>query len=146
MLTAAQTAVADTTLRVLLVGSREEDFFLVRDILSRTGGSRGAELEHATSLSEAKTILTQKLFDLILFEYDSHDPAAVHLLSDFRLFAHRNLGPVHSADRERGREHDCRNHRIRNLGLYRQVELKRTRPDAQHPFRSGPALGATRSQ
>ena len=36
MLTAAKPALAPTPLRVLLVGKKEEDFFLIREILERT--------------------------------------------------------------------------------------------------------------
>jgi hypothetical protein len=41
MLPAAEHKVSVRPLRLLLVGEREEDFFLIREILSRTMGNRG---------------------------------------------------------------------------------------------------------
>jgi PAS domain S-box-containing protein len=80
--TAAQSALANTPLQVLLVGQREEDFFLVRDMLARAGSSLAAELDHASSLAEARTMLQQKGYGLVLFEYEAGDTAA-RLLTDF---------------------------------------------------------------
>jgi hypothetical protein len=53
-------------LRVLLVGSQEEDFFLIREILDRNRAALPAELEHACSLEEAKTMLQQSDYGLVL--------------------------------------------------------------------------------
>jgi hypothetical protein len=36
------------------VGNREEDFFLIREILERTQNMFVADLDHASSLEEAK--------------------------------------------------------------------------------------------
>jgi PAS domain S-box-containing protein len=84
---AAQTATSPTLrpvpLRVLLVGKQEEDFFLVREILQRAQGVLAAELEHAHSLEEAKTMLRQQAFGLVLFEYDTGNAEAVRLLAEF---------------------------------------------------------------
>jgi PAS domain S-box-containing protein len=57
-------------------------FFLVREILSRSGTTLPAELDHATSLEEAKVMLEKRAFGLVLFEYETGDLAAVHFLSD----------------------------------------------------------------
>ena len=83
MLTAAKLAPSPVTLRVLLVGNQEEDFFLIREILVRSRNALAAELEHAHSLDEAKAMLQRTSFGLVLFEYETGDVAAVHLLSDF---------------------------------------------------------------
>ena len=43
------TQVARAPLAVLLVGTKEEDFFLLRDILERNRNMLPAELDHACS-------------------------------------------------------------------------------------------------
>jgi PAS domain S-box-containing protein len=81
MLTATQPAVSVGPLPVLLVGEQEEDFFLIREILSRTRSTLPTELDHATSMEEAKMMLQQKAYGLVLFEHETGDLAAVHALS-----------------------------------------------------------------
>ena len=68
--------------RVLLVGNREEDFFLIREILERTRTTITADLDHAHTIEEATTMLRRKDYALILFDYDVGDIKAVHLLSE----------------------------------------------------------------
>src|ERR1700682_2896817 len=74
-------AVSIPVLRLLLVGEREEDFFLIREILSRTMSNLPTELDHATSIEEARLMLQQKAYGLVLFEYETGDLAAVHALA-----------------------------------------------------------------
>ena len=81
MLSAVQTATV--TLRVLLVGNKEEDFFLIREILERTRSSLRADLDHAHSLEEARAMIGRKTYDVALFEYETGDAEAVRLLSEF---------------------------------------------------------------
>ncbi len=81
MLTATQPAVSVGPLPVLLVGEREEDFFLIREILSRTRSTLPTQLDHATSMEEAKVMLQQKAYGLVLFEHETEDLSAVHALS-----------------------------------------------------------------
>ena len=76
-------------LRALLVGHREENFFLIREMLTRNGSPFKAELDHAASLPDAKSILRQKSYDLVLFEYETADAGAIDLLSEL-------LGTGHS--------------------------------------------------
>ena len=83
MLSAAKPAPSPTPLQVLLVGSKEEDFFLIRDILERNHSAFAAELDHAHSLSEARERLQQKSYSLVLFEHETGDVHAVRLVSDF---------------------------------------------------------------
>jgi len=71
-------------LRVLLVGSKEEDFFLVHEILERNRKSLSAELDHAGSLQEAKDMLRDKDYKLVLFEHETGDAAATKLLAEFQ--------------------------------------------------------------
>jgi two-component system, cell cycle sensor histidine kinase and response regulator CckA len=80
---ATATKPAPIPLRVLLVGNQEEDFFLIREILERNRNMLAAELEHARSLEEAREMLQQKPYGLVLFEHDAGDVAAVHLVNEF---------------------------------------------------------------
>jgi two-component system cell cycle sensor histidine kinase/response regulator CckA len=70
-------------LRVLLVGSQEEDYFLIREILDRNRSALPAELDHAGSMEEAKTMLQHRGYGLVLFEHETGDAAATKLLSEF---------------------------------------------------------------
>ena len=79
----AATQTAHTPLRVLLVGEREEDFFLIREILERNRKMLAADLEQARSLDEAKVMLQQKPYSLVLFEHEAGDAEAVHLVAEF---------------------------------------------------------------
>ena len=72
-------------MRVLLVGNQEEDFFLIREILDRNRAALPAELDHANSLEEAKTMLQRGDYGLVLFEHETGDAAATRLLSEFLL-------------------------------------------------------------
>ena len=77
------TQLGPSLLRVLLVGSQEEDFFLIREILDRNRSALPAELDHAGSLEEAKTMLRRSDYGLVLFEHETGDTAATKLLSEF---------------------------------------------------------------
>ena len=81
VLTAAKSAPAP--LRVLLVGEKEEDFFLIREILERSRSILAADLDHAHSLEEARAMLQQKPYSLVLFEHETGDAEAVHLVTNF---------------------------------------------------------------
>lgn len=81
MNTAAQPAFE--RLRVLLVGNHEEDFFLIREILERSREMLAADLDHARSIDEARSVLRQRPYDLILFEYQTGDAEAIQLVSEF---------------------------------------------------------------
>src|SRR5271169_3681794 len=83
VLTAAKTAFASAPLQVLLVGNKEEDFFLIREILERTRSTLAADLDHAHSLAEAKEMLQQKSYGLVLFEHETGDAEAVHFVAEF---------------------------------------------------------------
>ncbi len=82
MVTAAKPA--PQPLQVLLVGSQEEDFFLIREILERSRNLLPAELDHARSIDEAKSKLEQRTYGLILFEHETGDADAVRLVSGFQ--------------------------------------------------------------
>jgi len=79
--TAAKTAAAP--LKVLLVGNHEEDFFLIREILERNRSLLAADLEHARSLEEAKGMMRERAYGLLLFQHDTEDVEAVRLVAEF---------------------------------------------------------------
>ena len=81
--TATKTALASAPLRVLLVGNKEEDFFLIREILERTRSILAADLDHAQSVEEAKAMLGLKSYGLVVFEHETGDAEAVHLMAEF---------------------------------------------------------------
>jgi PAS domain S-box-containing protein len=83
LVTAEKKVLASSSVRVLLVGSREEDFFPIREILSRSQATLRAELDHVNSLQEAKEALGRTNYELVLFEYDTGDAAAIEELSSF---------------------------------------------------------------
>jgi two-component system, cell cycle sensor histidine kinase and response regulator CckA len=83
MSTAAQLEASPAVLHVLLVGNQEEDFFLIREILERHRNVLPAELDHASSLEEAKALLQRSPYGLVLFEHETGDEAAIKLLADF---------------------------------------------------------------
>ena len=83
MSTAAKPALAIPPLHVLLVGNKEEDFFLIREILERTRSMLAADLDHAHSLEDAKAMLQQGTYGLVLFEHETGDAEAVHFVAEF---------------------------------------------------------------
>jgi DNA-binding NtrC family response regulator len=83
VLIAAKSAIAQAPLRVLLVGNKEEDFYMIREILERTRSTLAADLEHAHSLEEAKQMLQQKGYGLVLFEHETGNAEAVHFIAEF---------------------------------------------------------------
>jgi PAS domain S-box-containing protein len=81
VLSAAKLASCPAPLRVLLVGNKEEDFFLIREIMGRSGKTLTAELDHAHSLEEARFMLGQRNYGLILFEYENENSGAARAMS-----------------------------------------------------------------
>jgi len=75
---------APRPLRVLLIGSSEEDFFLVHEILERNQQNLGAILDHAHSAPEARAMLPRKDYDLILFEHQTGDAEGLAFLSELQ--------------------------------------------------------------
>jgi two-component system cell cycle sensor histidine kinase/response regulator CckA len=73
---------ASSVLRVLLVGDREEDFYLIREILEHNRGATPAQLDHAVNIGKARAMLHGADYGLVLFVHDIGD-AAVGLLSEF---------------------------------------------------------------
>jgi two-component system, cell cycle sensor histidine kinase and response regulator CckA len=81
--TAAKPALALAPLRVLLVGNKEEDFFLIREILERTRSLLTADLDHAHSLEEARAMLRLKSYGLVLFQHETGNADAIQFLTYF---------------------------------------------------------------
>ncbi|MFZ0770451.1 MAG: response regulator [Candidatus Sulfotelmatobacter sp.] len=88
MSTAAKLEASPAILRVLLVGNQEEDFFLIREILERNHSAMPADLDHACSLEEAKTMLQRGHYGLVLFEHEMGDAAATKLIAEFLQTGH----------------------------------------------------------
>jgi two-component system, cell cycle sensor histidine kinase and response regulator CckA len=80
--TAAKIALATPPLRVLLVGSQEEDFFLIREILERNRSTLETDLEHAHTIDEARAMMRKRPFGLVLFEHGTGDTEAVGLVAE----------------------------------------------------------------
>ena len=54
------------------MGDREEeDFFLILEILERTQNMFAADLDQTSSLEEAKAMLKEKTYGLVLFEHET---------------------------------------------------------------------------
>ena len=68
---------------MLLVGSQEEDFFVIREILGRNRKALAVDLDHALSIEEAKSMLQLGDYGLVLFEHETRDAAATKLLAEF---------------------------------------------------------------
>jgi two-component system, cell cycle sensor histidine kinase and response regulator CckA len=83
LLTAAKPALSGRPLRVLLVGEKEEDFFLMRDVLQGARTTLATELDHAHSLEEAEAMLHERPYGLILFEHSTGDAHVVSFLAKF---------------------------------------------------------------
>ena len=82
MVAAAKPAVPPSTLRVLLVGAKEEDFFVIREILERNRNSLAADLDHAHTIEEARLLLQKTSYDLVLLENEKADSQKIHLLEE----------------------------------------------------------------
>ncbi len=74
---------APALLHVLLVGSHEEDFFLIREILGRSRAFLSGDLDHARSIDDAKEMLRRGDYGLVLFQHEMGDGTAANLLSEF---------------------------------------------------------------
>ena len=72
-------------LQLLLIGRREEDYFIIQDLLRANGSLIGADLDHAPSFAEAHTKLAEKNYDLVLFEYESSERDALEIVQQLRL-------------------------------------------------------------
>src|SRR5215831_3736179 len=83
MTPAAKPGAAQTPLRILLIGEREEDFFLVREILERNRPTLATELEQARSIEDARVLLQQKPCGLVLLEYETGDAESIQLVAEF---------------------------------------------------------------
>ena len=76
--------VASAALHILLVGDREEDFFIIRDLLGRTHGAQQAKMDHACSFQEAMRCLDRGSYDLILLAHETGSEIAHRMLEEIR--------------------------------------------------------------
>jgi PAS domain S-box-containing protein len=82
VLTAAKPAPA-APLRVLLVGEKEEDFFLIREVLERNRDLIPVDLDHARSIQEAQAMFPGKPYGLVLMEHATGGAEAAALIKEF---------------------------------------------------------------
>jgi PAS domain S-box-containing protein len=71
-------------LRLLLVGPREEDYFLIRDALNSDRRMPIGSLEHAQSLADVQARLAGPPYDLVLFQCESNDRLMAAVLQHLR--------------------------------------------------------------
>ena len=71
-------------LNLLVVGPREEDYFLIRDVLGRDPQTSFACLDHAHSLAEVQSRLESRAYDVVLFQYESSDQMMAAALRQLR--------------------------------------------------------------
>ncbi len=71
-------------LQLLLIGQREEDYFIIQDLLRAHGALITANLDQASGFEEAQTMLARKPYDLVLFQYESSERDTLEILRDLR--------------------------------------------------------------
>jgi PAS domain S-box-containing protein len=72
-------------LQILLVGTREEDFFIIHDLLRARENQIVANLDQASGLEDVRAKFAQRSYDLVLFEYESSEDEAARIVGDLRL-------------------------------------------------------------
>jgi PAS domain S-box-containing protein len=68
------------SLRLLLIGSREEDYFIIHDLLRANADFIATSLDQAQTFAEAQAKLASTSYDLVLFEYESSESEAVEIV------------------------------------------------------------------
>ena len=71
------------SLRILLVGEHAEDFLPVREIRSVIVQHWRQNWEQSPSLEETRVLLQQKLYGLVLLEYETGDAESIQLVAEF---------------------------------------------------------------
>jgi PAS domain S-box-containing protein len=71
-------------LQLLLVGDREEDFFIIQDLLGRTPGGLIPRLDHVRTLEDALACLDRDNYQLVLFQCEAEDGICMRLLQALR--------------------------------------------------------------
>src|SRR5579862_7727821 len=66
--TTPKTPLETIELRALFVGSKEENFYIVRDVLRQRNSTIEAELEQVFSLEEAWQKIGDRVYDVVLFD------------------------------------------------------------------------------
>ncbi len=72
-------------LQLLLVGQREEDYFIIRDLLNSHGSLITASLDQAMGFTDAQALLARKAYDMLLFQHESSENDALQILREPRL-------------------------------------------------------------
>ena len=71
-------------LQLLLVGNREEDYFIIQDLLRTDGGALTANLDQVSALEDVQAMLAKRSYDLVLFAYESSEDEAIHTMQEVR--------------------------------------------------------------
>jgi PAS domain S-box-containing protein len=79
-----QYAKESSPLQFLLVGDREEDFFIIQDLLGRTPGGLIPRLDHVRTFEDALACLDRDNYELILFQHEPEDGICMRLLRALR--------------------------------------------------------------
>jgi len=77
-------AEAQPPLQLLLVGRREEDYFIIQDLLRAHGGLLAANLDQAEGLEDVRNRLARRSYDLVLFEYESSEEEGLRIVQELR--------------------------------------------------------------
>jgi PAS domain S-box-containing protein len=72
------------TLRLLLIGTREEDYFIIQDLLRANSGLTAANLDQAQTFAEAQARLSCNSYDLVLFAYESSEREALQIVQQLK--------------------------------------------------------------
>jgi two-component system cell cycle sensor histidine kinase/response regulator CckA len=75
--------VATTQLQLLLVGGNEEDSVYLRDLFARIGNGQ-VWLEYAHTQEDALALMEETTYDVVLYDYQSGDGAALRLVQEIR--------------------------------------------------------------
>ncbi len=65
-----------------MVGEKEEDFFLIREILQQNRAALPAVLDHAHTIEEANAKLEETPYGLVLFEHETGSADAIQLVTE----------------------------------------------------------------
>jgi two-component system cell cycle sensor histidine kinase/response regulator CckA len=78
-------SIGSQPLQILLVGTREEDFFIIHDLLRAGETQIVANLDQASDLEEVRAKFARRSYDLVLFEYESSEDEAVRIVRELHL-------------------------------------------------------------
>jgi PAS domain S-box-containing protein len=78
-------SIGSQPLQILLVGTREEDFSIIHDLLRARENQIVANLDQASGLEEVRAKFARRSYDLVLFENESSEDEAVRIVRELHL-------------------------------------------------------------